>query len=371
MRLEPLQPGSTIGILGGGQLGRFLAIAAAKLGFRTAVYAPEEDSPAFQVASQHWAASYSDGAALAAFAKACDVITFEFENVPAIALEAAARYAPVRPSANAAAMTQDRIVEKRFISELGLPIASQIAIGSESDLPAAAAFLASAGSGILKRAREGYDGKGQRRVGSEASLKAAFADLAAPCVLEAMLDFAMEISVIGVRSLEGRVFCYDCPENDHEGGVLRTSAVPARCPEEHQALAKQMAGRIADALGYCGTFGVEFFVMPETNPHPVIVNEIAPRVHNSGHWTLDACTVSQFENHIRAIAGWPIGPVSRHSDAIMTNLLGEDVLRWKDLLAEEPGLSLYLYGKSEVRQGRKLGHVTRISPRKKKLVNLR
>jgi 5-(carboxyamino)imidazole ribonucleotide synthase len=370
MRPEPLQPGSMIGILGGGQLGRFLAIAAAKLGFRTAIYAPEEDSPAFQVASQRWMAPYSDERALADFAKVCDVITFEFENVPAGALETVAQYAPVRPPARTAAVTQDRIAEKRFISGLGLPIAPQIAIASEEDLEAAAGFLASAGSGILKRAREGYDGKGQKRVSSADGLKAAFADFATPCVLEAVLDFAMEISVIGVRSLEGRAACYDCPQNGHQGGVLRTSAVPARCSEECQALAKEMATRIGDALGYCGTFGVEFFVMPEESANPVIVNEIAPRVHNSGHWTLDACTVSQFENHIRAVAGWPIGTVSRHSDAVMTNLLGEDVLGWQDLLTQEPGLSLYIYGKSEVREGRKLGHVTRISPRKKKLANL-
>jgi 5-(carboxyamino)imidazole ribonucleotide synthase len=371
MRLEPLQPGSVVGILGGGQLGRFLAIAAAKLGFRTAVYAPEDDSPAFQVASQRWAASYSDERALADFAKACDVITFEFENVPARVLECAAQHAPVRPPARAAAITQDRIAEKRFIFELGLPVGPQIAIASQDDLEAAAAFLASAGSGILKRACEGYDGKGQKGVSSADGLKAAFADFAAPCVLEALLDFAMEISVIGVRSLEGQVLCYDCPENSHRGGILRTSAVPAGCREEHKALAKEMAGRIADALGYCGTFGVEFFVMPEASHNPLIINEIAPRVHNSGHWTLDACVVSQFENHIRAVAGWPLGPVRRHSDAVMTNLLGEDVLGWQDLLTREPGLSLYIYGKNEVRQGRKLGHVTRISPRKKKLTNLR
>jgi 5-(carboxyamino)imidazole ribonucleotide synthase len=371
MRLEPLQPGSVIGILGGGQLGRLLAVAAAKLGFRTAVYAPEEDSPAFQVASQRWTASYNSGETLAAFAKTCDVITFEFENVPAGALESAARHAPVRPPARAAAVTQDRIAEKRFLSELGLPVAPQVNIEGKDDVEAAAAFLASAGSGILKRAREGYDGKGQKRVRPGKGLSAALADLAAPCVLEAKLDFAMEISVIGVRSLEGRVLCYDCPENGHEGGILKTSTVPASCPEEHQGLAKEMAARIADALGYCGVFGVEFFVMPETCPTPLIVNEIAPRVHNSGHWTLDACAVSQFENHIRAVAGWPIGSVYRHSDAVMTNLLGEDVLRWQDLLIAEPGSSLYLYGKSEVRQGRKLGHVTRISPRKKKPANLR
>jgi 5-(carboxyamino)imidazole ribonucleotide synthase len=366
MHLEPLEPGSVIGILGGGQLGRFLAIAAAKLGFRTAVYAPEEDSPAFQVASQAWAASYSDECALAAFAKSCDVITFEFENVPARTLESAGRHAPVRPPARAAAITQDRIAEKLFLSGLGLPVAPQTTIEREGDIEAAAAFLAPAGSCILKRAREGYDGKGQQRVGSVEGLRAGFADFAGPCVLEAVLDFTMEISVIGVRSLEGGVLCYDCPENRHKGGVLKTSTVPARCPEEHQALAKDMAARIADALGYCGVFGVEFFVMPEASPNPVIVNEIAPRVHNSGHWTLDACAVSQFENHIRAVAGWPIGSAGRHSDAVMTNLLGEDVLRWQDLLIAEPGLSLYLYGKSEVRQGRKLGHVTRISPRKRR-----
>jgi 5-(carboxyamino)imidazole ribonucleotide synthase len=371
MPLEPLQPGSMIGILGGGQLGRFLAIAAAKLGFRTAVYAPEEDSPAFQVASEQWVRSYSNEGALAAFAKTCGVITFEFENVPAGALECAARHAPVRPPARAAAVTQDRIAEKRFLSDLGLPVAPQMSIEGDGDIEAAAAFLVSAGSGILKRAREGYDGKGQKRVRSAEGLKAAFADFAAPCVLEAVLNFAMEISVIGVRSLEGRVSCYDCPENGHEGGILRTSTVPATCSEEHQSLAKEMAARIAGALGYCGVFGVEFFVMPEGSPTPVIVNEIAPRVHNSGHWTLDACTVSQFENHIRAVAGWPIGSVCRHSDAVMTNLIGEDVLRWQDLLIEEHGLSLYLYGKSEVREGRKLGHVTRITPRKKKLVNPR
>jgi 5-(carboxyamino)imidazole ribonucleotide synthase len=371
MRLEPLQPGSVIGILGGGQLGRLLAIAAAKLGFRTAVYAPEEDSPAFQVASQRWTASYDDEEMLAAFGKGCGAVTFEFENVPAKALESVGRHAPIRPPARAAAVTQDRIAEKRFLSELGLPAAPQVNIESEDDIEAAATFLASAGSGILKRSREGYDGKGQKRVRSAEELRAAFADLAAPCVLEAMLDFATEISVIGVRSLEGRVLCYDCPENGHEGGILKTSTVPASCPEEHQALAKEMAASIAAALGYCGVFGVEFFVMPEASPTPLIVNEIAPRVHNSGHWTLDACTVSQFENHIRAVAGWPVGSVRRHSDAVMTNLLGEDILRWRDLLIAGPGSSLYLYGKSEVRQGRKLGHVTRISPRKKKPANLR
>jgi 5-(carboxyamino)imidazole ribonucleotide synthase len=363
MRHEPLQPGTTIGIFGGGQLGRLLGIAAAKLGFRTAIYAPEEDSPAFQVASQRWQAPYNDEVALTAFAKACGVITFEFENVPASALEIAACHAPVRPGAQAAAVTQDRIAEKRFLLGLGLPVAPQAIVETASDLPAAFEFLGRARRAILKRSREGYDGKAQQRVSSPDALKTAFESFAGPCVLEQMLDFAAEISVIGVRSQDGQVSCYDCPENNHGGGILRTSTVPAGCAEAQQSAAKAMAAQIAGALGYCGVFAVEFFVMPQGSAEPLIVNEIAPRVHNSGHWTLDACTISQFENHIRAIAGWPIGSVARHSDAVMTNLLGEDVLRWQDILQGGPGLSLYLYGKSEVRGGRKLGHVTQISPR--------
>ncbi len=361
MRLEPLQPGSAIGILGGGQLGRFLAIAAAKLGFRTIIYAPQEDSPAFQASSQHRIASYADDAALASFAKACGVVTFEFENVPARALEIAARHTVVRPAARAAAIAQDRIAEKRFLLALGLPIAPHAIIESAADLPAAEAFLGQAGTGILKSAREGYDGKGQRRISSAGDLNAAIAGFGGPCVLEAMLDFSMEISVIGVRSADGAVSCYDCPENAHAGGILRTSTVPAGCSQEHQARAKDIAARIADALGYSGVFGVEFFVMPEGSGEPILVNEIAPRVHNSGHWTLDACAISQFENHIRAVAGWPIGSVARHSDAVMTNLLGEDVLRWREILEHDPNVSLYLYGKAAIREGRKLGHVTRIS----------
>jgi 5-(carboxyamino)imidazole ribonucleotide synthase len=363
---KPLAPGSVIGILGGGQLGRFLAIAAAKLGLQAAIYAPEAESPAFQTAAQRWTGSYSDTAALSAFAQACGAITFEFENVPSEALEIVARYAPVKPSVKAAAIAQDRIAEKRFLGNLGVPIAPQFVIECEDDLAAGAAFAAARGAVILKRARQGYDGKGQRWVRDEAGLAAAWADFASPCVLEEGVDFIAEISVIGVRAGDGsRASCYDCPENSHSGGVLRTSTVPARPPAQIQVLAKEIAQRIADALDYCGVFAVEFFVMPN-GPEPLIVNEIAPRVHNSGHWTLDACTVSQFENHIRAVAGWPIGSVSRHSDAVMTNLLGEDVLRWEELLRSDPACCLYLYGKSEVREGRKLGHVTTISPMQKK-----
>lgn len=359
-------PGATIGILGGGQLGRLLSIAAAKLGFNTAVYAPEDDSPAFQVASRNWHCDYDDEASLAEFAKSCAVVTFEFENVPANALHLAARHTAVRPGARAAEVTQDRILEKRFLSSIDLPVAPYVVVQSEDDLKGASSFLTEAGSGILKRAREGYDGKGQKRVSSQNELSAAFTELAAPCVLEAVVDFSMEVSVIAVRSQDGDVHCYDCPQNRHGGGILRTSRVPAACPDDQQALAKFMAGRIAGALDYCGVLGVEFFVMPKGSPLPLLVNEIAPRVHNSGHWTLEACSVSQFENHIRAIARWPIGSVERHSDAVMTNLIGSDVLRWREFLNADETNSLYIYGKNEIREGRKLGHVTRISPAKKK-----
>jgi 5-(carboxyamino)imidazole ribonucleotide synthase len=364
MRLEPLEPGATIGILGGGQLGRFLAIAASKLGFRTAIYCPDEDSPAFHVATRFWQNAYDDPAALTEFAKACDAITFEFENVPAAALSLAQLIAPVRPAPRAAEIAQDRIAEKRFLTGIGLPTAPYAVVEDDGDLRAAADFLASAGAGILKRAREGYDGKGQARVFSEAELREAYASLAALCVLEAVAPFSLEISVVSVRSGAGRLCCYDAPENEHSRGILRTSTVPASCSETHKSLAREITGRIGAALDYCGVLSVEFFVMPDGAPEPLLVNEIAPRVHNSGHWTMEACAISQFENHIRAVAGWPLGSVERHSDAVMTNLLGEDVLGWREILEKDPGASLYLYGKNAIREGRKLGHVTQISPRK-------
>jgi 5-(carboxyamino)imidazole ribonucleotide synthase len=365
MRPDPLPPGSTIGIFGGGQLGRFLTMAASKLGLRTAIYAPEKDSPAFQVASQRWQASYSDEDALEAFAGACDVITFEFENVPATTLKIAARHTSVCPTVRAAEIAQDRISEKRFLSAIGVPTAPYAAVETEDDLPAAASLLAQAGRGILKIAREGYDGKGQVLVSSEAELRSKFLRFAAPCVLEGLVPFSMEISVIAVRSARGEVLFYDCPENTHGRGILRKSAVPASCSERQQSLAQDMTAHIAAELDYCGVMGVEFFVMPADSVQPLLVNEIAPRVHNSGHWTMEACAISQFENHIRAIAGWPLGSVARHSDAIMTNLIGEEALAWRSILEEDPGASLYLYGKSAIRAGRKLGHVTQISPRKK------
>lgn len=366
MPRSALLPGSTVGILGGGQLGRLLAISAAKLGLKTIVYAPEEDSPAFQVASAHYRAAYDDEAHLRAFAKACDVITFEFENVPADTLRIAGAHSIVRPSPVAAEVAQDRIAEKRFLSSLGIPIAPYAPIGSRDDLEQARAFLSRAGKGLLKRSREGYDGKGQKRVSTRDELDAAFGEFDAPCVLEGIVRFSAELSVIAVRPAEGEMLCYDVPENTHRGGVLRTSKVPASIPSGVQSAAQTIARKIASALDYVGVLGVELFLVPEGGANRLLVNEIAPRVHNSGHWTLDACVVSQFENHIRAIAGWPLGGTERHSNALMTNLLGSDVVGWREILLRDPHASLYLYGKTDVREGRKLGHVTQITPREKK-----
>jgi 5-(carboxyamino)imidazole ribonucleotide synthase len=365
MPFESLVPGSVIGILGGGQLGRFLAISAAKLGLKAFIYADEADSPAFQAAWRHCHGSYTDEAKLAAFAKECGCVTFEFENVPAETLRIVARSTEVQPGPRAAEVAQDRIAEKRFLSSISIPLAPYTIVEREEDLAAASEFLSKAGYAILKRSRQGYDGKGQKRVSSRSELEAAFAAFEGPCVLEAVAPFATEISVIAVRNRAGEILCYDCPENNHAGGILRTSAVPARCLPGVQSAAQDVARQIASTLDYVGVLGVEFFVMPTGEPGPLLVNEIAPRVHNSGHWTLDACVVSQFENHIRAVAGWPLGSTKRHSDAVMTNLLGEDVLRWREILERDSDTSLYLYGKNGVRTARKLGHATRISPLKK------
>jgi 5-(carboxyamino)imidazole ribonucleotide synthase len=364
MQPEPLVPGSTIGILGSGQLGRFLAIAAAKLGFKSAVYAPEADGPAFHVAARRFRADYRDEAALAEFAKSCDAVTFEFENVPAYALEVASRHTIVRPNRRAAEIAQNRILEKRFLKGLELAVAPYATIESEEDLAPAAALLAGWRSGILKRAVEGYDGRGQRQLSSPGELETAFADLGRPCVLEAKVEFAGELSAIVVRSPDGQTAVYDCPENRHAGGILRTSTVPARFSEDLIQHARDSAMRIAHALDYCGVLAVEYFAMAEGAFPSLLVNEIAPRVHNSGHWTMDACVVDQFENHIRAVAGWPLGSPARHSDAVMTNLIGAAAERWRSIAADSAA-SLYLYGKAEAREGRKLGHVTRISSDKR------
>jgi 5-(carboxyamino)imidazole ribonucleotide synthase len=355
-----LPPGSTIGILGGGQLGRMLALAAARLGLKCHIYCPDPDSPAFDVAAERTVAAYDDGAALERFAAAVNVITYEFENVDVAAAERLSRSAPVRPGPRALAVSQDRLAEKTFLQRLGIAVAPCEAIHRAADL--SAALLRTGRPAVLKTRRLGYDGKGQALIGPDVDLQDAFAAIGRqPAVLEALVPFRSEASVIAVRGLDGTAVAYDPAENVHRGGILHSSTVPARLAPEMQVEAERIARRVLDALDYVGVLGVEFFVVEDEQGERLIVNEIAPRVHNSGHWTEDACAVSQFENHIRAVAGWPLGPTTRHADVVMTNLIGGDAAEWLRLAAE-PDARLHLYGKREARPGRKMGHVNRLAP---------
>lgn len=351
---EPLAPGSTIGILGGGQLGRMLAIAAARLGLKTHIFEPGA-APAGDVAAGLTAAPYEDLDALRQFAEGVDVVTYEFENVPAASLDAIEGIVPIRPGRRALAISQDRLEEKRFLSDLGIKVADHAQVDSRKDLDAAIERL---GPGILKTRRFGYDGKGQARVQGPVDAAEAFAAMqGAPAIFEALIPFEREVSVIAARGLNGEVIAYDPGENLHEDGILRRTTVTGLTGRGIRTDAALLAGRLLNALDYIGVIGVELFV----TKGQLIVNEFAPRVHNSGHWTIEACVIDQFQQHIRAIAGWPLGDGSRHSDAVMENLIGDEALRWQEL-ASEP-LGLHLYGKAEARPGRKMGHVTRLSPR--------
>ncbi len=352
---EPLPLGSTIGILGGGQLGRMLSLAASRLGFRTHIYCPDKASPAFEATPHKTVATYDDLSALAAFAAVVDVITYEFENVPAGTAEFLSPLKPLRPGANALAIAQDRLVEKTFIGKLGIPVTPHRAIYATTDLaPALAALGAPA---ILKTTRLGYDGKGQRKVASLASAEAAFADLAPhPLVMEAFVPFVREISVVLARGLDGITVAFDPAENVHRDGILATSTVPADISGETSILAHRYAAEIAAALDYVGVLGVEFFVLGDGS---LIVNEIAPRVHNSGHWTEAVCVTDQFEQHIRAIAGWPLGDPSRLADVVMENLIGDAIGAIPAGLGQ--GIRPHAYGKSESRSGRKMGHLSRVA----------
>jgi len=357
--MPPLPPGSTIGILGGGQLGRMLALAAARLGFKCHVY-NDVPGPACDVAAAATLGGFDDLQKLEAFAGAVDVVTYEFENVPVAAAAAVEGIVPVRPGLKALQVSQDRLAEKRFVSGLGLPVAPFASIEDAQDLEAA--FRTVTFPAILKTRRMGYDGKGQTRVANAAELAAKLAEIASPpATLEAVVDFTCEVSVVLVRGLDGMTRFYDIPVNRHEGGILRTSTVPCALPGAHQERARDIAQALAAALDYVGVLAVEMFYTSDAD-RPLIVNEFAPRVHNSGHWTIDACAVSQFENHVRAVAGWPLGPTERHSDAVMQNLIGADVEDWARLAAE-PGACLHLYGKGEARPGRKMGHATWLAPR--------
>lgn len=354
MTVEPLAPGATIGILGGGQLGRMLSMAAARLGFACHVFEPAENPPAAQVAAALTTAGYDDAGALSAFARGVDVITYEFENIPAGALDLLESIAPVRPGRHALAISQDRVTEKDFLNGLGLATAPFAPVETLADLRAA--IKKTGLPAILKTRRLGYDGKGQMRLGPDSDLDAAIRFLnGAPAVLEGVVEFDREVSVIGARGLRGEIACYDPGENLHRDGILRRTRVPAGLSAAQARDAVLIAGRILDALDHVGVIGVELFV----SASGLIVNEIAPRVHNSGHWTQNGCAIDQFEQHIRAIAGWPLGDGKRHADVEMTNLIGDDLER-VPALAAEPAVSIHLYGKSECRPGRKMGHVNRM-----------
>ena len=352
--MTELPQGATIGILGGGQLGRMLSVAASRLGYRCHIYEPGT-APAGDVAFTVTTAPYEDEAALRAFASSVDVITYEFENVPTSALDLLESLKPIRPNRRALAVSQDRIIEKRFLNDLGLLTAPWDAVNSEDDLSAAAEKLGL--PAILKTARLGYDGKGQVKLDDDSQIGAAWAAMNnAPSVLEGFIAFDREISVIAARGLDGSVACFDPGENVHRNGILRTTTVPARLSPALRSDAVLIAARILNALDYVGVMGVELFVTAKG----LLVNEIAPRVHNSGHWTQAGCTVDQFEQHIRAVAGLQLGDGGRYADVVMENLIGDDVLRVPDLLKARD-TAVHLYGKGAPRPGRKMGHVNRIT----------
>ena len=357
-----LQPGQTIGILGGGQLARMLAMAAAPYGLHCHIFAPRGDNPAFEVAQAHTEAAYDDFDALARFAAAVDVITYEFENVPAATAAFLQARKPVRPGPKALAVTQDRLSEKEFLQAAGLPLAGFAAIDSLSDLKAALARLGL--PAVLKTRRMGYDGKGQAIIRSMDEAEAPLAGLGGgDCVLEAFVPFGREVSVIAARGLDGQVRAFDVCENQHRHHILSKTLLPATLGTTASGLALDYAARIGQNLDYVGVFTVEYFVVGTGADEHVLVNEIAPRVHNSGHWTIEGAQTSQFAQHIRAIAGWPLGSTTRLGRVEMDNLVGDEAAAWRDIIGQD-GAHLHLYGKAEIRNGRKMGHVTRIFPEK-------
>ncbi len=358
-RADIVAPGGTIGILGGGQLGRMTALAAAALGYRCHIFCPEADGPAMQVAAAATVAAYDDGAALDAFAAAIDVATYEFENIPAAGVERLAAKVPVRPGVEPLYLAQNRVREKDFLNRAGAPTAPYMAVGDAVELAAALDEIGR--PAVLKSAAFGYDGKGQVMIDAASDAGEAWAEMGGGAgILEGFVDFAMEISVVLARGLDGAVAAYVPVENRHRNHILDVTVAPARIAPELAAEATAMASRIAAALDFVGLLAVEMFV---TRDGALLVNEIAPRPHNSGHWTIDACATSQFEQFVRAVCGLPLGDPERHADAEMTNLLGDDIAAWPAILAE-PGAKLHLYGKRAARPGRKMGHVTRLMPRR-------
>jgi 5-(carboxyamino)imidazole ribonucleotide synthase len=353
--LPVLAPHATIGILGGGQLGRMLAQAATKLELRAHIYAPEADSCAFVVADGHTIAAYEDEAALARFASAVDVVTYEFENVPATTAKFIAARKPVLPNPKVLETTQDRLAEKKFVNRLGIATAPFAEVNSEGDLKAAIEKVGV--PAVLKTRRLGYDGKGQAAIRTPSEAAAAWRAVGAkPSILEGFIEFVREISVVAARGRTGEVVAYEPIENDHRNHILHHSRVPAAIAPKLAEEAVAVAKKIADALGYVGVIAVEMFV---TRDDRLLVNELAPRVHNSGHWTLDGASVSQFEQHLRAISGWPLAHPRRLGKVEMTNLIGDEVT---SAPSPAPGVAVHLYGKGEARLGRKMGHVTQVWP---------
>lgn len=351
---NPLPLGATIGILGGGQLGRMLSVAASRLGFKTHIFEPGANPPAGHVADKVTTASYEDAEALKAFAASVDVITYEFENIPTSALDLLEAAKPIRPGRQALATSQDRLIEKTFLQELGLKTAPFADIPNREALAQALETIGA--PAILKTRTMGYDGKGQARIMKPEDADAAFVDMSgAPAILEGFVNFSHEVSVIGARGVDGSVACFDPGENVHRSGILHTTTVPARLSPAQRTDAILIAARILGALDYVGVMGVELFVTPQG----LIVNEIAPRVHNSGHWTQNGCTIDQFEQHIRAVAGWPLGDGKRHSNVVMENLIGDDIDRIPEI-AKTPA-AIHLYGKADAKPGRKMGHINTVT----------
>ncbi|GAA0738975.1 5-(carboxyamino)imidazole ribonucleotide synthase [Sphingomonas japonica] len=353
--MTPLAPGSTIGILGSGQLGRMLGIAAAQLGYRVHIYAPET-GPACDVCADFSRGAYDDDDALTAFAQAVDVVTYEFENVAAAPIEALAQRVAVRPSPRSLAIGQDRVAEKRFVEEVGGRAARWAEVADRAGLSAALDRVGT--PAVLKTTRFGYDGKGQARIASPADADAAWNAIGGgPAIVESFVTFGAEFSILLVRGSDGAITSYPPPWNEHKDGILARSSLPAPGRVAVQwTEAAALAGRVADALDHVGMLTLEFFA---SDDGPVF-NEMAPRVHNSGHWTIEGAETSQFENHIRAICGLPLGPTGLTAKRIvMENLIGDERDRWAELLAD-PEAHLHLYGKHDARPGRKMGHVTRV-----------
>ena len=351
-----INPPAMLGMLGGGQLGRFFVTAAHELGYKVTVLDPDANSPAGKIADVHLCANYDDANALKQMAETCQAVTTEFENVPAATLQKLAETVTVRPSAASVATAQNRVLEKNFIKQAGLPVAPFAVINTIDDLPADSSELYPA---ILKVARFGYDGKGQARVKNRQEAQNAFTEFKQEiCVLEQMLPLDLEVSVVLARDAQGNIAAFPTAENSHLNGILDISIVPARCSEVVKANAQELAKKLAEKLDYVGVLGVEFFVVGKQ----LLVNEIAPRPHNSGHYTLDACVTNQFEQQVRTLTGLPLGDASLHSNAVMVNILGDSWVSdaepaWNKALAHN-NLKLHLYSKEQPRKARKMGHFT-------------